>query len=62
MGKKDRVNNDVVYNFRDLLKRYQKYGDNIAFEYKQKGKIKTVTYKKFAEDIKALRNSYFKFR
>ena len=61
MGKKEIVNNDPVSNFRELVDRYKRFEDNVAFQYKQKGKIKDITYKKFREDIKALRNRTFEF-
>ncbi len=62
MGKKEIVNNDPVNNFRELVDRYKRFEDNVAFQHKQKGKIIDITYKKFREDIKALRNSTFELR
>ena len=52
MGQK--VNNEPVCNFRELVERYKSFGENIAFKYKQKGKIISVTYKQYADDIRAL--------
>ena len=52
MGQK--VNNEPVCNFRELVERYKSFGENIAFKYKQKGKIVSVTYKQYADDIRAL--------
>lgn len=47
-----------MHNFRDLVNRYLKlYSDEIAFEYKETPHSKehiSVTYKQFANDIKAL--------
>lgn len=52
MGKK--VNNEPVCNFRELVERYKSFGENIAFKYKQKGKIVSITYKQYVDDIRAL--------
>ena len=41
-----------VFNFRELVKRYEDYGDNIAFKFKKDGNLVEITYKKFIEDIK----------
>ena len=41
-----------VFNFRELVKRYEDYGDNIAFKFKKDGNLEEITYKKFVEDIK----------
>ena len=41
-----------VNNFRELVKRYEGFGDNIAFKYKENKEIKEVTYRKCVEDIK----------
>ena len=49
---KKREYNPEVSNFRELVKRYESFGDNIAFKYKKNGEIKEISYKKFVEDIK----------
>lgn len=54
MNKKEKVKNQVMHNFRELVERYKNFEENIAFKYKQKGKIVNVTYKQFVEDIRAL--------
>ena len=54
MSKKEKVKNQVMHNFRELVERYKNFEENIAFKYKQKGKIVNVTYKQFVEDIRAL--------
>ena len=41
-----------ISNFRELVKRYEDYGDNIAFKFKKDGNLVEITYKKFIEDIK----------
>ena len=41
-----------VSNFRELVKKYEEYGDNTAFKYKDNGEIKQITYNKFVKDIK----------
>lgn len=41
-----------IENFRELVERYKKFENNIAFKYKQKGKLIEITYKKYIEDIK----------
>ena len=51
---KEIVNNDPVHDFRELVKRYQGFGENIVFKYKQKEEIIEITYKQYVEDIKAL--------
>ena len=53
MSKKEKVNNEPISNFRELVERYKSFNDNVAFKYKQKGKIIDITYKQYAEDIKA---------
>ncbi len=50
MGKKKYL--AEVSNFRELVKRYEDYGDNIAFKFKKDGNLVEITYKKFIEDIK----------
>ena len=62
MKKKEIVNNDPVRNFRELVDRYKRFEENIAFQYKQRGKITEIKYKQFRDDIKAIRNSTFKLR
>lgn len=46
--------NNKVLNYRELVKRYETFGDNIAFKYKKDGNIVEVTYKKYVEDIKKI--------
>ena len=41
-----------ISNFRQLVKRYETFGDKIAFKYKNNGEIKEITYNKYVEDIK----------
>ena len=50
MGKKKYL--AEISNFRELVKRYEEYGDNIAFKFKKDGNLEEITYKKFVEDIK----------
>lgn len=45
---------EYVNNFRDLVKRYEKFGEKTAFKYKENGKIQEISYKQFIEDIKKL--------
>lgn len=45
---------EKIYTFKDLVKRYEKFDENIAFKYKKDGQIKEITYSKFAKDIKAI--------
>ncbi len=53
MGKKsEKKYYEEISNFRELVKRYESFGEGIAFKYKQEGKIKEITYKKFSADIK----------
>lgn len=54
MSSKKKFKITQVNNFRELLERYKTFNDNIAFKYKQKGKVVSVTYKQYIEDIKAL--------
>lgn len=54
MSKKEKANFTPVQNFRELVERYKNFGENIAFKYKQKGKIIEVTYNQYVDDIKAL--------
>ena len=51
MGKKTEYYEEVS-NFRELVKRYEKFGDNIAFKYKKEGEIKEISYSQFVSDIK----------
>lgn len=41
-----------VSNFRQLVKRYEEYGENTAFKYKKDGTIHEIKYNEFIEDIK----------
>ena len=50
MGKKKYL--VEISNFRELVKRYEEYGENIAFKFKKNGNLEEITYKKFVEDIK----------
>ena len=50
MGKKKYL--AEISNFRELVKRYEEYGDNVAFKFKKDGNLEEITYKKFVEDIK----------
>ena len=50
MGKKKYL--AEISNFRELVKRYEEYGENIAFKFKKDGNLEEITYKKFVEDIK----------
>src|SRR5699024_11671059 len=38
--------------FRELVKKYEGYGENIAFKYKKDGKIEEITYNQYVQDIK----------
>lgn len=51
-NKMKNVEYEHVNNFRELVKKYENFGDNIAFKYKENKEIKEVTYRKFVEDIK----------
>lgn len=65
-SKRKLYDSDKINNFRELVNRYESlYADKIAFEYKETPQSKehiTITYHQFVSDIKALRNSSFKFR
>ena len=50
MGKKKYL--AEISNFRELVNRYEEYGDNVAFKFKKDGNLEEITYKKFVEDIK----------
>ena len=55
MGKKSKMKYyDELSNFRELVKRYEEFGDNVAFKYKVNKEVKEVTYKQFVQDIKKL--------
>jgi len=54
MSKKEKVNNEPVHNFRELVEKYKSFDDKIAFKYKKNGEIVDITYKKYAKDIEAL--------
>lgn len=41
-----------ISNFRELVKRYESFGESVAFKFKENKEIKEVTYKTFVEDIK----------
>ena len=53
MGKKsEKKYYAEISNFRELVKRYESFGENIAFKYKQNNKIEEITYNQYAKDIK----------
>lgn len=53
MGKRLKAKyHEEISNFRELVKKYENYGDNIAFKYKKNGTIEEITYNKYVEDIK----------
>ena len=57
MGRKSKENagSVKVANYRELVeKRYETFGENIAFKYKENGEIKEISYNQFVEDIKAI--------
>ena len=41
-------------NFRDCIKRYESFGNLIAFKYKENSEIKEITYEQFVKDIKSI--------
>ena len=61
MKKAQEIDNSPVYDFKQLVARYKKFGDKIVFKYKKQGEIIEIPYKKYAEDIEALRRSTFKY-
>ena len=57
MGKKSKVKSESVkvVNYRELVeKRYETFGEDIAFKYKEKSEIKEISYQQFVQDIKAI--------
>ena len=52
MKNKESQVKEKILNYRELVERYETFGDNIAFKYKKDGEIKEITYSKFVEDIK----------
>ncbi len=50
----------LVQNFRDLVKKYEKFGNNIAFKYKENNEIKEITYNDFIQDIKSMAEAFLK--
>lgn len=53
MEKKSKIKyHDEISNFRELVKKYESYGENIAFKYKKDGKIEEITYNQYVQDIK----------
>lgn len=53
MGKKPKTKyHEEISNFRELVKKYEGYGENIAFKYKKNGKIEEITYNQYVQDIK----------
>ena len=51
---KKRVSENIkkIKDYKDLVKRYEGFGENIAFKFKKNGEIKEITYKQYVEDIK----------
>ena len=54
MGRNKNSNFTQISNFRELVEKYKNYNENVAFKYKQKGRIVEITYKKYVEDVRAL--------
>ena len=54
MGRNKNSNFTQISNFRELVEKYKSYNENVAFKYKQKGRIVEITYKKYVEDVRAL--------
>ena len=52
MKKKESQVKEKISNYRELVERYETFGDNIVFKYKKDGEIKEITYSKYVEDIK----------
>ena len=49
---KNKEDFEKIYNFRQLVKRYEKFKENIAFKYKEKSEIKEISYEQYVYDIK----------
>ena len=54
MEKKVNKCNEKISNFKELVKKYESFGESIAFKFKKDGEITEITYKQFAEDIKKI--------
>ena len=52
MKKRVAENIKKIKDYKDLVKRYEGFGENIAFKFKKNGEIKEITYKQYVEDIK----------
>ena len=52
--KKSKEVKKEAQNFRDFIKRYESFGNSIAFKYKENNEIKEITYEQYVKDIKAL--------
>ena len=52
MKKKESQVKEKILNYRELVERYETFGDNIVFKYKKDEEIKEITYSKYVEDIK----------
>lgn len=44
MGRNKNSNFTQISNFRELVEKYKSYNENVAFKYKQKGRIVEITY------------------
>lgn len=53
MSKKVNMKKEII-NFRELIEMYEQYDTNVAFKFKEKGKIQEITYRTFVDDIKAV--------
>ena len=51
---KNKEDFEKIYNFRQLVKRYEKFKENIAFKYKEKSEIKEISYEQYVYDIKCM--------
>ena len=64
LSKRKLYNSEKIINFRELISRYQKiFPNKIAFKYKStptSKKIETITYSKFANDIKSFAKALLK--
>ena len=53
-GGKTKKETKEAENFRDCIKRYESFGNLIAFKYKENSEIKEITYEQFVKDIKSI--------
>ena len=64
LSKRKLYNSEKIINVRELISRYQKiFPNKIAFKYKStptSKKIETITYSKFANDIKSFAKALLK--